>query len=76
MFLPIGLDQKREIFSGFERHTSKIQVFMKFQDEILPLKVFKSLLLTQDQDIFILYGRAFQDNEPKIREDLSKSVLR
>lgn len=37
---------------------------------------FKSLLLTQDQDKFILYGRAFQDNEPKIREDLSKSVLR
>ena len=37
------------------------------------LKV-KSLLL--DQDIFILYGRAFQDNAPKIAADLFKSGWR
>lgn len=28
-------------------------MIIKFQEEILPLKVFKSLLLTQDRDIFI-----------------------
>ena len=49
---------------------------MKFQEEILPPKAFKSLLLTQDQDIFILYGWAFQDNAPKIKADLFKSALK
>ena len=45
---------------------------MKFQEEMLPLKV-KSLLL--DQDIFILYGRAFQDNAPKIAADPSSHTI-
>lgn len=47
---------------------------MKFQEEMLPLKVVKPLLL--HQDIFISYGRAFQDNAPKIAADLFKSGWR